>query len=146
MEESLARFGLAPKESDLPEIRAILDREAEIERNHYSGDPEKQKDEREREDDLALISCVQLFAWGSLEDVLRIWDAKQTSMDMACYLDVQFLCGSGLEKTKAYLATLTSENAAKALAYLIQCEEGGDFDDFTPAKRLERYRQYFGVV
>jgi hypothetical protein len=101
-EESLALYGLVPQESDLPQIRAILDREAEIERNHYSSDAEKQKDPRQREDDLARLCCVQLFAWGDLQDVLRIWDTKQTSMDMACYLDVQFLCGAGLEETKAY--------------------------------------------
>ncbi|BDI28812.1 hypothetical protein CCAX7_008630 [Capsulimonas corticalis] len=144
MDESLSLFGLTPPELALPQIRAILDREAEIERNHYSKDPARQNDERQRAEDLALISAVQLFAAGHLEDVLRIWDTKQTSMDMACALDVQLLCGGGLEQTKSYLSTLASENAQEALKYIGECELTGDFDNFTPDAHLERYRIYFG--
>ncbi|MEO7717528.1 MAG: hypothetical protein ABIY70_15115 [Capsulimonas sp.] len=142
-EESLALYGLTPKEADLPQIRAILDREAEIERNHYNSAVGRKGDPRQREDDLAMLSCVQLFAYGDLQDVLRIWDAKQTSMDMACYLDVQFLCGAGLEETKAYLSTLDSENAKEALEYILKCEGGGDFNGFSPQSQLAGYRRYF---
>ena len=93
VEESLQRYGMLPAERDLPAIRALLAREAEIERSGGRG-----------EDDLALLCCVQLFSRGLLEDVLRIWDAKQASMDLAMALDVQFLCGAGLDATKRFLA------------------------------------------
>jgi len=77
VEESLQRYGMFPAERDLPAIRALLAREAEIERSGGR-----------REDDLALLCCVQLFSRGLLEDVLRIWDAKQAGMDLGIMLDV----------------------------------------------------------
>jgi len=132
--ESLALFGLVPSESSLPQIRAILEREAELERTW-----------QEREDDLAVLSCVQLFAYGSLEDVLRIWDAKRSGFDLGIMLDVQFLCGAGLAETKAFLMADSSESAKSALAYINKCEEAGDFEDFTPNGYLKFYRQYFSA-
>jgi hypothetical protein len=133
-DESLARFGLVPAEEDLPAIREILAREAEAERT--GGD---------REDDLALLCCVHLFSRGRPEDVLRIWDAKQSGFDMASVVDVQFLCGAGLDATKRLLASQTDERAAAALSYLIKCEKAGDFDRFSPPEYLQGYREYFGV-
>ena len=134
VEESLRRFGLVPSDEALPHIRALLAREAEAER---SGD--------DREDDLALLCCVQLFSRGLLEDVLRIWDAKRSGMDLGCYLDVQFLCGAGLAETKRFLAEEPGSAAFEALEYLKKCEEAEDFAEFSPTSHLERYRQYFGV-
>jgi len=130
--ESLRLFGLVPTDESLPIIREILAREADLERE---GLP--------REDDLALLCCVQLFSRALPEDVLRIWAAKQSGFDLSCYLDVQFLCGSGLEDTKRYLAHQTSKEAAEALTRIVECEQAGDFADFTPANHLENYRQYF---
>lgn len=134
VEESLRQFGLLPSDADLPQIRALLAREAEAER---AGD--------EREDDLALLCCVQLFSRGCLEDALQIWDAQQSGMDLGTYLDVQFLCGAGLVETKQFLATESSDAASAALAYLETCEAYGDFAEFSPASHLERYRKYFGL-
>jgi len=134
VEESLRRFGLVPSDEALPLVRDLLAQEAEAER---SGD--------EREEDLALLCCVQLFSRGLLEDVLRIWDAKRSGMDLGCYLDIQFLCGAGLAETKRFLAAESGTAAASALEYLEKCEKAGDFAGFSPASHLERYRRYFGV-
>jgi hypothetical protein len=133
VEASLARFGIVPGDEALPEIRALLAREADAERHG-----------RPREEDLALLCSVQLFSRGLLEDVLRIWDAKQSGMDLGAYLDVQFLCGAGLEATKRYLADLDLPEAADALLYVTQCEQAGDFVGFSPSTHLEGYREYFG--
>ncbi len=130
-EESLKRFGIVPSDESLPIIRDLLSQEAAAER-----------DGRSREDDLALLCCVQLFSRGLLEDVLRIWDAKQSGFDLACYLDVQFLCGAGLQETKRYLASQAGADAAEALAYIQECEPS-DFEDFSPARHLESYKAYF---
>lgn len=130
--ESLERFGLVPSDDDLPHIRALLAREAEAERKGTG-----------REEDLALLCCVQLFSRGYLEDVLRIWDAKQSGFDLACYLDVEFLCGAGLEETKRFLASQPGAAAASALAYLEKCEQAGQFEEFTPQTHMEHYRTYF---
>ncbi len=130
-EESLKRFGIVPSDESLPIIRDLLSQEAAAER---AG--------RSREDDLALLCCVQLFSRGLLEDVLRIWDAKQSGFDLACSLDVQFLCGAGLQETKRYLASRAGADAAEALAYIQECELT-DFEDFSPARHLEYYKAYF---
>ncbi|NUS22045.1 MAG: hypothetical protein HOQ25_20035, partial [Mesorhizobium sp.] len=90
--DSLQQFGLMPKDEDLPRIRELLAREAEHERKHEP-----------REEDLALLCCVQLFSRGLDEDILRIWDAKSSGFDLFSYLDVQLLCGKGLAPTKEFL-------------------------------------------
>jgi hypothetical protein len=133
-DESLARFGLVPSEEDLPQVREILAREAEAE---CAGSG--------REDDLALLCCVQLFSHGKEEDILRIWDAKESGFDMASVVDVQFLCGAGLDATKRFLASQHDERAAAALSYIADCEKAGDFDEFSPEAHLQGYREYFGV-
>ncbi|TRC88917.1 hypothetical protein FJV80_11625 [Mesorhizobium sp. WSM4310] len=132
--DSLQQFGLVPKDEDLPRIRDLLAHEADRERK---GDG--------REDDLALLCCVQLFSKAMDEDVLRIWDAKSSGFDLFSSLDVQFLCGNGLQNTKNFLMKQSGEVATKALAYLKECEAAGDFEEFSAAAHLEHYRAYFGV-
>ncbi|AKV00170.1 hypothetical protein AKJ09_06833 [Labilithrix luteola] len=135
VKESLKRFGLVPRHEALPKIRALLANEAEAERLGEG-----------REEDLALLCCVQLFARGLLEDVLLIWNAKSAGMDLGASLDVQLLCGAGLETTKSFLASQSRADAALALHYLVQCERAGDFEGFSPKEHLARYRDYFGPL
>jgi hypothetical protein len=134
-DESIQRFGLVPIDAALPEIRRLLALEIETER---SGG--------EREEDLTLLCCVQLFSRGLLEDVLPIWEAKSTSMDLGGVVSVQFLCGAGLRTTKDFLAAQPGTAAAAALRYLQGCETAGDFKDFSPEEYLDGYRTYFGAV
>ena len=132
--ESLKKYGLVPSDEVLRHIRALFSKEADAERNDIP-----------RVEDLALLCCVQLFSRGYLEDILRIWDAKQSGFDLGTYLDIQFLCGAGLEPTKRFLSSHESQAAADALQYLQECEQAGDFDDFSPEAYLEDYRRYFGA-
>lgn len=133
-DESLAVYGLVPLDEALTAIRAMLAREAEIGAGQ-AGEPE---------DDLALLCCVQLFSRGLLEDVLRIWDAKSCGdMDLGTRLDVQLLCGAGLERTKAFLQQQPSAQARDALRYIVKCQEAGNFQGFDPARYLDFYRSYF---
>lgn len=134
-DESIQRFGLVPTDAALPEIRRLLAQEIEIER---SGG--------EREEDLTLLCCVQLFSRGLLEDVLLIWEAKGASMDLGGVVSVQLLCGAGLRTTKDLLAAQPGTTAAVALRYLQGCENAGDFKDFSPDDYLDGYRTYFGAV
>ena len=133
-EESLERFGLVPADAVLPGIRSLLAEEADAERQGKC-----------REEDLALLCCVQLFACGLLEDVLRIWDAKSAGMDLGCAIDVQLLCGAGLEKTKQFLESQTGHAPMAALNAICESESAGDFETFSPADHLAYYRRYFGV-
>jgi hypothetical protein len=132
VDESLQTFGLVPLDESLPAIRALLEREAEAERNG-----------RDREEDLALLCCVQLFSRGLLEDVLLIWAAKRSGVDLGVYVDVEFLCGAGLETTRQFLASHGSPEATSALRYVEWCELAGAFSTFSPEEHLQRYRDYF---
>jgi hypothetical protein len=56
---------------------------------------------------------------------------------------VQLLCGAGLKETKDYLAAKESEEASAALAYLLSCEETGDFTDFSVERKSGWYAEYY---
>ena len=130
----LEKYGLVPNIADLPAVRELLAKEAEAERVG-----------EERMDDLALLCCVQLFSRGLLEDVLRIWEAKQSGFDLFCYLDGEFLLGAGITETIAYLQDVGSEEAELALDYITEGYDAGNLEDFSPAAHLKRYKSYFGV-
>lgn len=134
---SLKTFGLVPDRDAIDEIRSLLAREAKAEREGHG---------RERVEDLALLCCIQLFSRGNLADSLLICDAKSSGMDLGSSLDVQFLCGGGLNETKEFLTTHPSKAASEALRYIKECEAMGDFDGFSPAQFLGSYREYFGVA
>lgn len=78
--------------------------------------------------------CILLFKRGNLDDALLIWGAKESCFDAHCSIDVQFLCGQGLEETKQHLRGLESPEAKEALEYIIECEATGDFEEFSPDK------------
>jgi hypothetical protein len=110
-EMSLRRYGLWPSKGELDEIRQTLRAQTLLERAQQGdGDTELMK-----------LCCVQLFNAGILDDVLTIWEAKESSWDAHGSIDIQLACGAGLEQTKAYLASQGSASAAAALAYLLKC-------------------------
>lgn len=84
-----------------------------------------------------------MFNVGFLNDVLVIWRAKESSWDAHCSIDVQLLCGAGLEATKEYLAAEGSHSASAALDYLRQCEAAGDFTDFSVENQSRWYSKYY---
>jgi hypothetical protein len=132
-EEVLSRFGVPASLSDRNEIRRLLADEVELGRR-----------EEDREEMLRIL-CVLLFSLGVVEDALLIWDAKQSNFDAGCGLDIQFLCGAGLQATKDFLAITSAPTAPAALAYLNKCERGGDFEEFSPQEWLSHYRRYYGL-
>lgn len=130
---SLRRYGLRPSADELNEVREILRAEVLLEcRQQGDGDRELMK-----------LCCVQLFNAGGLDDVMRIWEAKESSWDAYCAIDVQLMCGHGLEQTKAYLAANASGSAAAALAYLLECEKAGDFHNFSVQQWSIGYSEYY---
>lgn len=135
-EASLTQYGLKPKASDLPAIRALLREQLTTLTQH-----EEETDEDLEE--LVYLCCVQLFAAAEPEDILLIWEAKESSFDMNCLIDVQLLCGLGMNRTRKYLSGLSDPDSREVLAYLAEAEVAGDFDEFTPEKQLAYYRQYF---
>ncbi|HEY1122021.1 MAG TPA: hypothetical protein VGE67_10490 [Haloferula sp.] len=99
------------------------------------------------EADQPLIHCLaaQLFSIGEVEDSLRIWRAKAASFDLMCGLDVQFLCGAGIERTRDFLVSEDSSDAKEALKYLDGCIGTGDLADWTPELWVENSRRYYGL-
>jgi hypothetical protein len=130
-DDLLAAYGTHPNERALGEIRGLLD--AERAKGSTADTPAMK------------LLCVQLFNAGNQDDVLRIWKAKESSFDASCSIDVQLLCGAGLEATRNYLAAAPGAEAKEALAYLIQCLEAGDFEEFDPARQSAWYDSYYGA-
>ncbi|MCK9900532.1 hypothetical protein CC117_10995 [Parafrankia colletiae] len=56
---------------------------------------------------------------------------KTASFDAFCSIDVQLLCGAGLEETRTRLAAQQNEIATDAVDYLAECQAAGDFSDFS---------------
>lgn len=135
-DELLERLGLAPAACELDAVRALLaDQTARERRCQGDGDT-----------DVMRLCCVQLFSAGELRDVLPIWAAKTASFDAAGAVDVQLLCGAGLEATKRFLRGQPSREAEAALSHVLQCERSGDFAGFSPGQQMEGYRRYYGVT
>jgi hypothetical protein len=133
-DELLERYGLHPTGPALEHVRELLLGEATESYRIGDGDNELMK-----------LCCVQLFHHGSLDDVLLIWHAKESNWDAHCYIDVQLLCGAGVDATKAFLAADPGSEARKALAYLIECEGAGTFERFTVARQSAFYHHYYRV-
>jgi hypothetical protein len=131
--ETLQKFGLPASPHFREEIRRLLAEEVERERRGESGE------------EMLRTLCLQLFSLAVAEDALLVWDAKQSSFDAGCGLDVQLLCGAGLAATKVWLAKSSTQSASAALKYLTECERTGDFTDWTPQKTITDYRRYYGL-
>ena len=131
--ECLERFGISPTVDDAAEIRQILATQTDLE-SKSQGDGELMK-----------LNCVQLFAIGDVSDSMAIWAAKRSSFDKGAYIDVQLLCGAGLEETLRYLDGIGSESSQAAATYIRDCVTAGDFEAFSPEQHVAQYRNYFGV-
>jgi hypothetical protein len=89
--------------------------------------------------------CIQLFSAGIPRDALLIYRAKMSSFDAGCYIDIQLVCGAGLEPTKAFLRESSEADAKRLLAVLEDGRYAKDFEGFTPEQHLDFYRRYFGI-
>jgi len=128
-DDLLERYGLRPAGTRLDEVRGIL-----AAAMRTGPDPDT---------DVMRLCCVQLFHHGSLDDVLLIWQAKESGWDAHCSIDVQLLCGAGLAATEAFLAAQPGDDARQALDYLTRCEAAGDFTGFTVEQQSTWYHRYY---
>ena len=133
-DDALREFGLPADSRHRSSIMAAIHREV--------------APEREEEGDQELIKClvVQLFSIGALEDSLEIWKVKQSGFDLSISIDVQLMCGAGIDATKQYLENHASAESQKALEYLLKCIDAGDFDEWTPQGWIDHYRRYYGLT
>ena len=131
LDEAIILFGLPPQQENRLEIRQLLVDEIRREENE------------EGDQFLMRLLCAQLFALGCVEDSLLIWQAKSCNFDTMLGIDVQFLCVSGLEKAKKFFTGVGSEEATSALAYIEDCEKGGDFKRYPVDVALEAARKCY---
>jgi hypothetical protein len=132
-DEILHRYTLRPRAEDLQQVRELLATRLD-------------DDDEDTDTDVLKLCCVQLFNVGDLDDVVTIWQAKSASFDAFCSIDVQLLCGAGLVETKAYLAAMSSQDAADALQYIEECEATGDFAGFSVSEWAAMYATYYEVT
>lgn len=132
-DESLKLYGLPAQPQHRDEIRRLL-----------SDELEKEKRE-EGDQELLRLFCAQIFSIGVADDCLVVWDAKNCNFDTMCGIDVQFLCGAGLQRTKEFLASSLVPSAKDAFAYLSKCEQSGDFAGFSHEQCIADARFYYGL-
>lgn len=129
-DELLQMYGMEPDKEQRESIRRLLQQEME---------------NREAEDHEVLkLLCIMLFAIGNVEDTELIWQAKRKNQDAGSYIDVQLLCGAGVEETIVYLEKKGGEQAHDQVLYLKNCEPY-DYVDFSKAEWLSGYRGYYGI-
>ncbi|WP_145328765.1 hypothetical protein [Paenibacillus xylanexedens] len=129
-DELLQMYGLEPDKKHRESIRRLLQQEME---NREADDHE-----------ILKLLCIMLFAIGNVEDTELIWLAKRKNQNAGSYIDVQLLCGAGIEETIVYLEKKGGEQAHKQLLYLRKCEPY-DFVDFSKDQWLSEYKAYYGV-
>jgi hypothetical protein len=132
-EECLSRFGSSPAPEQLEDVRAVLDDETQQERQGQGGGDTQ----------VMRLCCFLLFRTGLLEDVPRIWRAKTSSMDADASIDLQLLCGAGLERAKRYLRELGSDEAEAALRRLLTNEVSGELDGFSVDEYTASQEAYY---
>lgn len=138
-DEALAKFGIVPALSQLEEIRRELVAETAFRRaDGYFGED----DDAPEYTPVLYLFCLRLFAARQPEDCLLIWRAKGCDFDAFCMADSQFLCGAGLEETRAFLREQDSEEARAILEYISGPAESG----WTHEGHIDNYRSYYGLA
>ena len=89
--------------------------------------------------------CILLFSIGNVTDSMLIWQAKKKDFDAGSYIDIQLLCGAGIQETKQFLKKENSSDSIAALQAIESAEIAGDFDDFNKSEHLEFYHRYYGI-
>lgn len=132
VEAALSRFGLPTSSADRPAIIAALEDQIRLEADEVG------------DQFLMRLLCSQLFSLGVVQDALLVWRAKSCNFDTHCGIDVQFLCGAGLEQTKEFLQRDASDDALAALDYIAKCES--DFAGFSVERVLQQAREFYRVA
>jgi hypothetical protein len=76
-----------------------------------------------------MLGCYVLGLHQQVEDSLQVWNAKIADFDTFCGLDIQLALFAGADETITYLTKQDSEEAKKALEYILKCQKADDFDD-----------------
>lgn len=79
-------------------------------------------------DDL-MLACYILGLHQQVPDCLLIWKAKNVDFDAYCGVDIQLMAFAGVAPAISYLQTKNSDDVRDALKHMIDCSNGGDFDN-----------------
>jgi hypothetical protein len=131
VDNALSKFGFPTSVDNREEVIKLLKEEIV-----------KEYDE-EGDQFLMRLLCAQLFSIGNVEDSLLIWEAKSCCFDTMLGIDVQFLFGAGLERTKSYLTDIDTEKSLYALEYISKCNS--DFIDFSVENIIEQTKVFYNI-
>lgn len=127
-------YGIVPASHQLDEVRRLLQEQIRLE----------QEAQGNSDFEVLRMCAVALFNAAIPSDTPLIWKAKQSSMDASVGLEVQLLCGAGLQATKSYLKDTCAEPCAgDILEYLEHCEQNGDFDGFDVVSFRQELEAYY---
>lgn len=133
IEQWLTQFRVRIDENNISTIRAALASATKAELSSQGdGDTE-----------LMRLCALQLFGVGHTEDTTLIWRAKTSSMDADASIDIQLLCGAGLEATKEHLNGLGTQESNEILRRLESSEAAGDFAGFSVDAFFEENEEYY---
>lgn len=76
-----------------------------------------------------MFACLLVTLHRQIEDCLLIWKAKNTDFDTYCGVDIQLTAFMGIPATITYPQTNPDPQAPKALEYILECNDEGDFDE-----------------
>ena len=89
----------------------------------------RKNDHEEGDGDNIMLACYLLGMHGQVDDSLLICQAKNVDFDAFCYVDVQLVVFAGVARTLEHLDTVKTGESAKAIEYIKECSDAGDFDD-----------------
>lgn len=117
-DQHLATYGLHVAPDQVPIVRDVLMRETRREADTYAG-----RGTIPGNTQLMRICAVQLWHAGAVEDVLLVHRARRSSMDATGAVDAELMLGAGVARTKAYLATLATDEARQILEEIAWVED-----------------------
>lgn len=132
IEAALSQFGLPSKLANRAAIIVALENQIRLEEDEIG------------DQFLMRLLSAQLFSIGLVEDSILIYRAKSCNFDTCLGIDVQFLCGAGLEQTKDSLHRDGSDLALEALNYISEREF--DFLKFNIESVIRYACEYYKVA
>lgn len=125
-EAFLAVHGLRVPAARLAEVREVLVRETRHEADTYAGAGGGVPGNTS----LMAVCAAQLWCAGAVEDALLIHRARRTSMDATGAVDRRLMLGAGVDRTKAFLTALSTDEAREIVEEIVEIEEFYDADEF----------------
>lgn len=132
-DDVLSTFGFPPAASDAYRIRSLLRERVILEENSSGGGCSE----------VMRLLCAQLFTFGDAKDAALIWRAKKSSMDANASIEIELLCGAGVEETRSSLSRARDHYSTGALKAVCDSVSSGQLADFSVSEFTKNLVEYF---